>query len=134
MAESANFCSQCGNAVAKSSWSLTAGLSADETSRSQDDQSAEKPSADVCQADISNENTTTSPKYIVKQPYEVLPNGKRRYIRATGIDMFISGIFPIVGLIIGAMALVRGERQRGLTMMGIAIVLTLIVVIIRKSN
>ena len=67
--------------------------------------------------------------------YELLPNGRKRYLKATGGDIIISSIAPGWGLIIGALAfLIKGEKKRGTTMMIIgAIVLLLLIVSGRLS-
>ena len=57
--------------------------------------------------------------YREESGYEILPNGKKRYIRATVVDVIISLLFPFWGLLIGGIAAARGERKRGLTMMAI---------------
>lgn len=51
------------------------------------------------------------------QYFEILPNGKKRYLRATAIDIVFSVIFPFPCLIIGFITSSRGERKRGRTMM-----------------
>ncbi len=45
-------------------------------------------------------------------------------------DIFISIIFPIIGLIIGIMALVKGEDRRGNFMLGVSIVSAFLFLII----
>lgn len=58
-----------------------------------------------------------SPPLIEQQGYEILPNGKKRYLRATGGDVFFCVLLPFWGLVIGGIAFVRGEKKRGQTMM-----------------
>jgi peptidoglycan/LPS O-acetylase OafA/YrhL len=53
--------------------------------------------------------------------YEILPNGKKRYLRATAVDIIFSILLPFWGFLIGAIALARGEQKRGLTMVLIGI-------------
>ena len=51
------------------------------------------------------------------KPYEILPNGKKRYIRATIGDIVFSLLLPFWGVVIGGIALARDEAKRGKTMM-----------------
>lgn len=51
--------------------------------------------------------------------YQVLPNGKKILKNASLIDIILSIIIPIFGLIIGIYALIKGEKKRGFTLLGI---------------
>jgi len=54
--------------------------------------------------------------------YEMLPNGRKRLLKATGLDIIISFFLPGWGLLVGAIALfVKREKKRGMTMMAIGI-------------
>lgn len=46
--------------------------------------------------------------------YQVLPNGKKVLKNATPIDIILSVIVPIFGLIIGIYALIKGEKKERL--------------------
>ena len=50
--------------------------------------------------------------------YQVLPNGKKVLKNATPMDIILSVIVPIFGLIIGIYALIKGEKKRGFTLLG----------------
>lgn len=65
------------------------------------------------------------------KPYEILPNGKKRYTRATAVDIVLSVILPFWGLVLGGIALARGEAKRGKTMMLIGAIFLAVVVITR---
>jgi hypothetical protein len=58
------------------------------------------------------------------------PDGRKQYLKATGLDIAISILLPGWGLIVGAMAFfIKGEKKRGATMMIIgAIILFLVIV------
>ena len=62
--------------------------------------------------------------------YEILPDGRKRFLKATGIDIVISIILPVWGLAVGGYAYFgKGETKRGATMMIIgAIVLVLCII------
>ena len=62
--------------------------------------------------------------------YQVLPNGKKVLKNATPIDIILSVIVPVFGLIIGIYALIKGEKKRGFTLLGIFSLLVMIKLII----
>jgi hypothetical protein len=49
--------------------------------------------------------------------FEILPNGKKRYLKATIGDYIFSVILPFWGVVIGGVAILSGEKKRGQTMM-----------------
>ncbi|MGL4667699.1 MAG: hypothetical protein ACRCWR_07190 [Saezia sp.] len=49
-------------------------------------------------------------------PYEILPNGKTRYLRATAVDIIICVLIPIIGVILAVVAMARKENKRAVTM------------------
>ena len=63
--------------------------------------------------------------------YEILPNGKKRYLKATVGDIVFCIILPFWGLLIGGIALARGEAKRGLTMMPLGAALLMVIVLVR---
>jgi hypothetical protein len=63
--------------------------------------------------------------------YEILPNGKKRYLRATVGDIAFCILLPFWGLLIGGIALARGEARRGLTMMLLGVGLLIVILLIR---
>ena len=63
--------------------------------------------------------------------YEILPNGKRRYLKATVGDIFFCCLLPFWGLIVGGIAFSRGEKKRGQTMMLLGLALVAVVVLVR---
>jgi hypothetical protein len=76
----------------------------------------------------------TSTKQEQDVPYEVLPSGRKRYTRATVVDIVLSVILPLWGLVIGGLALVKGERKRGFTMIGVGAVFTTLAVLYQLYN
>jgi hypothetical protein len=58
-------------------------------------------------------------KRYLRATYVVLPNGEKRYLRATGGDIALSILLPFWGLVVGAIAASRCEKARCLTMMSI---------------
>jgi len=54
--------------------------------------------------------------------YIILENGKKHYVKATVIDIIFSLILPFWGLVIGLVAIARGEKKRGQTMALIGVV------------
>jgi len=67
--------------------------------------------------------------------YEVLPNGRKRFLKATGVDILISIFLPGWGLIVGAWAFfVKGEQKRGATMMIIGGIILFLVIISGQFN
>ena len=67
--------------------------------------------------------------------YEILPNGRKRFLKATGLDIVISIFLPGWGLIVGAMAfLIKGEKKRGATMMIIGAIVLFLVIISGNFN
>ena len=61
--------------------------------------------------------------------YEITPSGRKRLLRATGVDILISVFLPGWGVIVGGIAyVVKRERKRGITMMaiGVAVIILLI--------
>jgi hypothetical protein len=64
-------------------------------------------------------------------PYEILPNGKKRYTRATGVDIVFSIFLPLWGVVIGGIAALRGETKRGATMMLIGAIALSVFILIR---
>ena len=67
------------------------------------------------------------------KPYEILPNGKKRYTRATTGDIVFSIFLPFWGIVIGGIAAIRGETKRGKTMMLIGAVVLAIWVLLRLN-
>jgi hypothetical protein len=66
------------------------------------------------------------------QPYVIGPDGKKHYTRATIVDVVVSVLLPLVGVLIGAVAMARGQRKRGGTMIaGGVVAMALSVVILR---
>ena len=63
--------------------------------------------------------------------YEILPNGKKRYLKATIVDIAFCLLLPFWGLLIGAVAFGRGEYKRGQTMMLLGVVSLVVVVLLR---
>lgn len=62
--------------------------------------------------------------------YEILPDGRKRFLKATGVDIIISIFFPGWGLIVGAFAFfAKGEKKRGATMMIIGAIILFLVII-----
>ena len=51
---------------------------------------------------------------------EVLPNGSKRFLKATVFDIIFSICMPPFGFIVGALASIKGEKKRGATMMIVA--------------
>ncbi len=66
--------------------------------------------------------------------HEILPDGRKRFLRATMVDVLVSLFLPSWGLIVGFMALLKGEGKRGLTMMGLGIVSVAVVVYLRQRH
>lgn len=62
--------------------------------------------------------------------YEILPDGRKRFLKATPVDIIVSIILPFWGLAIGGYAYFgKGETKRGATRMIIgAIVLFLCII------
>lgn len=58
-------------------------------------------------------------KQYLRATYVVLPNGEKRYLRATTGDIALSILLPFWGLVVGGIAASRCEKARGLTMMSI---------------
>jgi hypothetical protein len=50
--------------------------------------------------------------------------------RATAIDIIISIIFPLGGIVVGLIALCKGEKKRAITMFAIGICITILQIII----
>ena len=50
-------------------------------------------------------------------PYVVQPDGTKKYIRATVGDVVMSVVLPLYGVLIGLIALAKGESRRAGTMM-----------------
>ena len=63
--------------------------------------------------------------------YEILPNGKKRYTRATVVDIVVSMLLPFWGFGIGGLALAKGEKNRGKVMMLIGGAELLVLVLLR---
>jgi hypothetical protein len=57
-----------------------------------------------------------SPESETSATFEMLPNGKKRYLKATIGDYIFSLILPFWGVVIGGSAIIRGEKKRGQTM------------------
>lgn len=68
---------------------------------------------------------------IASADYEILPNGKKRYLKATIGDIVLCLLLPFWGLLIGAVAFARGEYKRGQTMMLLGVVLLVVLVLLR---
>jgi hypothetical protein len=67
--------------------------------------------------------------------YEVLPNGRKRFLKATNVDIIISIFLPGWGLMVGAWAFfVKGEQKRGTTMMIIGGIILFLVIISGQFN
>jgi hypothetical protein len=58
-------------------------------------------------------------KQYLRATYVVLPNGEKRYLRATNGDIALSILLPLWGVVVGGIAASRCEKARGLTMMSI---------------
>ena len=56
-----------------------------------------------------------------KKPWVILENGKKRYTRATAIDIGLAIVIPIIGLVFGVVALAKKEYKRGWTLIAIGI-------------
>ena len=63
------------------------------------------------------------------KPWIILENGKKRYTRATAIDIILSIVIPIIGPVFGLIALIKKEYKRGWTMIAIGLVHIIIRVI-----
>lgn len=71
----------------------------------------------------------SSPQQPPNRDFELLPSGRKRYLRATPLDIIISIFLPGWGIIVGGIALfLKRETKRGVTMIviGIAILVLLI--------
>lgn len=64
--------------------------------------------------------------------YEILPNGKKRYLKATWFDIVVSAVVPIWGLVVGVFALTKGEKRRGLTMIAACVAGGVLVALLRN--
>ena len=66
-----------------------------------------------------------SEKNQASETYEILPNGKKRYLKATVGDYIFTILLPFWGLLIGSIAILRGEKKRGQTMflLGVAVLI-----------
>jgi hypothetical protein len=51
---------------------------------------------------------------------------------ATAVDLILSALLPLIGLVIGVFALAKGERQRGMIMIGVAIAFTCFFALFRR--
>jgi hypothetical protein len=49
-------------------------------------------------------------------------SGRSRYARATGIDIIISMVLPGWGVLVGLIALAKGEKRRAMTMITIGLI------------
>jgi hypothetical protein len=65
----------------------------------------------------SQQASYISPGSNAGKDFELLPNGKKRYLQATTGDIVFCVLLPFWGLVIGCVALARGEGKRGKTMM-----------------
>jgi hypothetical protein len=65
------------------------------------------------------------------EDYELLPSGKKRYLKATWIDIVVSALIPLWGLVGGIYALFKEEKKRGLTMITIGIAVGALSVFLR---
>jgi hypothetical protein len=61
--------------------------------------------------------------------YELTPSGRKRFLKATIFDMVISAVLPLWGVIVGLIALSKGEKNRALTMLTIGVAMTLILIL-----
>jgi hypothetical protein len=60
---------------------------------------------------------------------ELLPNGRKRLLKATAIDIIVSIILPGWGVLVGAFAFfAKGEKKRGATMMIIGAVILFLLI------
>jgi len=67
--------------------------------------------------------------------YEMLPSGRKRFLKATGVDILISIFLPGWGLLVGGWAFfVKGEQKRGATMMIIGGIILFLVIISGQFN
>jgi hypothetical protein len=60
------------------------------------------------------------------QEFVTSPEGKKRYLKATWVDIVISILLPGWGIIVGGFALLKGEKKRGRTMLVIGSVVLLL--------
>ena len=73
-----------------------------------------------------------APQEVANKDYEILPNGRKRLLRATFLDIIISIILPGWGFIIGAFALlIKREKKRGATMMAIGVGVLVLIIAMR---
>ena len=63
--------------------------------------------------------------------YEILLNGKKRYLKATTGDIVLSVLLPFWGLVIGGVATAKGEHRRGRTMMLIGVAGLIVAIVLR---
>ena len=61
--------------------------------------------------------------------YELTPSGRKRFLKATIFDMVISAVLPLWGVIVGLIALSKGEKNRAVTMFTIGVAMTLIMIL-----
>jgi hypothetical protein len=60
--------------------------------------------------------------------YVLTPDGKKRFIKATTFDIIISIFLPFWGVVVGIIALCKGETKRGFTMLAIVACVTLLII------
>ena len=93
-------------------------------------------SAQRCDCGWDFNTQTVQDSFITSQSpeetgYEILANGKKRYLKATVGDIAFCILLPFWGLLIGGIALARGEAKRGLTMMLLGVGLLIAIILIR---
>jgi hypothetical protein len=62
---------------------------------------------------------------------EILPNGKKRYLRATRVDLALCLLLPAFGLLIALFAVLRGEKKRAETMFLLSLLWIVVFTVLR---
>lgn len=71
---------------------------------------------------MNNEAANQIQSIETKKPWIILENGKKRYTRATAIDIILAIVIPVIGLVFGLVALAKKEYKRGWTLIAIGLV------------